>query len=92
MHVAYIVNTAFPNSSKEERSQALVSAAPVPCVCKERNFETGTNCTAAGQDNRFLNAFRQEIVRGSVLSCARVGLVGVAMCGVLERDVGDYGQ
>lgn len=33
-----------------------------------------------------------KAVRGSVLSCALVGLAGVAMCGVLERDVGDYGQ
>lgn len=64
---------------------------PVPCACKE-DFETSKGCTATREDDRSLNTSRQEIIRGTVSSCARVGLGGVAMRGVRERDSGDYRQ
>jgi len=45
-------------------------AAPAPCICTERDFETSMDRTAARKDDRFLNTSRQEIIRGSVSSHA----------------------
>lgn len=63
-----------------------MSAAPVPCICEEGDCETSLDCTAARKDDRILNTYWKEIIRGSVVSCSCARAGGVATCRVLEWD------
>lgn len=72
-----------------------MSAAPVDLVAavclvakpvQKRDFEISMGCTASKNKDMFLNTSRQEIIAGSVLSCACAGLGGIAMHRVLQWE------
>lgn len=54
---------------------ACLVAKPV----QKGDFETSVGCTASKKRAVFPNTSRQEIIAGSVFSCACAGLGGVAM-------------